>query len=91
MSNTTTQINESINSSITRYRDKDLHFPVSNDARSSLTIEKKDYHFESHIPKFSKTISIKKQLTFPGRMRNARIKKNESCKKKIKSKTKILP
>ena len=50
VSKITTQINESINSSITRYRDKDNHFTVSNDARALLAIGKtNDYHFESHI------------------------------------------
>ena len=50
VSNKPTQINESINSSISSYRDKDNHFTVSNDARSSLAIGKtNDYHFESHI------------------------------------------
>ena len=50
MSNKTTQINESINSSNAHYRDKDNHFTVSNYARSSLAIGKtNDYHFESHI------------------------------------------
>lgn len=47
---TTTQDNESINSKIAHYRDKDANFTVSNESRAAAAIGcKNDVHFESNI------------------------------------------
>ena len=47
---TTTQDNESINSKIAHYRDKDANFSVSNDARAAAAVGcKNDFHFETRI------------------------------------------
>ena len=50
VSKSSTQDNESINSKIAHYRDKDANFTVSNDARAAAAIgSKNDIHFESRI------------------------------------------
>ena len=92
MSNKTTQINESINSSIVHYRDKDNHFTVSNDARSSLAIRKtNDYHFESHIiDEILQDHISQEAIDMLRKDEEITHKQNESHKEKIKCKKEIF-